>query len=90
MHDWTLVSIGFDWETGKAILSCRNLDSQLVYIVGENVTNLHVPRVLEWGPSISINEFNGPVDIAGTKQLKIEMQTGDVITISASSFVIPI
>jgi len=90
MHDWTLLSIVFDWKTGKVILSCRNLDSQLVSIVGENVTDLHVPRVREWDPSVSINEVHGPIDMAGTKQLTIEMQSGDVITISASSFVIPI
>jgi hypothetical protein len=71
MHDWTLVSIGFEWETGKAILSCRNLDSQLVNIVGKNVTDLHVPHVREWGPSVSINEVHGPIDMAGTKQLTI-------------------
>jgi hypothetical protein len=89
MHDWTLISIVFDWKTGKVILSCRNLDSQLVNIVGEKVTDLHVPSVQEWGPSISINEVNGPIDMAGSKQLTIEMQSGDVMTISASSFVIP-
>lgn len=89
MHDWTLVAIHFDWAAGRVDVELRNRSSMNVTLVAEHVTKLHVPHLQEWGPSVSINEVTGPLDIVGGKQLSIEVQSGDVIEISAASFLIP-
>jgi len=55
-------------------------------IVAKEVSELVVPMKREWGPSVSINETHGPHKYNEKEQiLKIEMQTGDVISIIANS-----
>lgn len=89
MHDWTLLAIHFDWAIGRVAVELRNRSSMNVTLVAEGVSKLHVPRLQDWGPSVSINQVTGPTDMAGVKHLSIEMQSGDVIEISASSFILP-
>jgi len=60
-----------------------------VALVAENVIDLHVPRLQDWGPSVSVNKVTGPLDGLAYKRLLIEMQSGDVIKISAGTFVLP-
>lgn len=90
MHDWTMIAIHFDWTTGRVVVELRNRSSMNVAIVAEGVSRLHVPRLQDWGPSVSINQVRGPTDIGGGKRLSVEMQSGDIIEISASSFVLPV
>jgi len=89
MHDWTLIAIHLDWTIGRVVIELRNRRSINVALVAERVSALHVPRLQDWGPSASINEVKGPTDIVGGKRLSIEMQSGDVIEICASSFILP-
>jgi hypothetical protein len=90
MHDWTLLSISFDWGTGNAVLTFRRSGSELVSVQAEGVSNLQVPRMNEWGKSVSVNEVRGPSkDVGGLQTLEIEMQSGDVIKITALSFIFP-
>jgi hypothetical protein len=90
MHDWTLLSISLDWENGATVLSFRRNGPQLVSVRAEGVSNLVIPRLNEWGPSVSVNELRGPEkDPAGQQTLEIEMQSGDVIKITAMSFTFP-
>jgi hypothetical protein len=90
MHDWTLISISFEWETGIAVLAFRRDGPQLVSVRAEGVSNLEVPRLNEWGPSVSVNEVRGPTNgLTGSQTLEIEMQSGDVIRITAISFTFP-
>jgi len=89
MHDWTLVAIHMDWAAGHVRIELRNRKSVNVTLVAEKVSKLHVPRLQAWGPSVSINEVTGPRDIGGSKQLLIEVQSGDVIEIAADSFILP-
>jgi hypothetical protein len=90
MHDWTLLSISLDWENGATVLSFRRNGPQLVSVRAEGVSNLVIPRLNEWGPSVSVNELRGPEkDLAGQQTLEIEMQSGDVIKITAMSFTFP-
>jgi hypothetical protein len=86
MHDWTLLSISFAWKTGTVKLVFRDLSSNMVTLIGENVTSLRIPRIQEWGPSESVNEVTGPIDVGSLKKLALEIQSGDVIEITASSF----
>lgn len=90
MHDWTLVSMTFDWQAASVTLCLRNPSSETVSLVAENVVNLSMPRRDEWGRSASVNEVAGPaLRSDGTQTLRIEMQSGDVIEITADSFVLP-
>src|SRR5215469_6118687 len=89
MHDWTLLSIHFEWKTAVVRLSFRDNRSP-VSVLAEGVVDLHVPQVREWGPSVSVNKVRGPSNETNRlSKLEIEMQSGDVITIVASSFVLP-
>jgi len=92
MHDWTLVEILFEWQAARVTLSFRQ-NAGVSTIVAEGVSRLDVPHTNEWGPSVSVNRVRGPVHAddagRGRRRLTIEMQSGDVITVLASSFVMP-
>ena len=90
MHDWTLLSISLEWENGATVLSFRRNGLQLVSVRAEGVSKLVIPRMNEWGPSVSVNELRGPTkDPPGPQTLEIEMQSGDVIKITGTSFIFP-
>lgn len=90
MHDWTLVSLRLDWKTGQVTLDLRNPASNHVSLIATDVSLLHVPRVAEWGPSVSVNSVSGPNELEdGCQHLKIEMQSGDIIAITARAFEMP-
>ncbi len=89
MHDWTLVSVSVDWKAGAVVLA---LDGPLKAstLVARGVRDFHMPRRFEWGPSVSVNETNGPSAVAdGLYRLAIEMQSGDIIEIVAEGFDFP-
>lgn len=85
MHDWTLLSVQFDWEAGR--VTAEFLDGKgSRMLVADGVQALQIPRRLEWGPSISVNATSRALFPTGTSVLKIEMQSGDVIEINAEAF----
>ena len=54
------------------------------------VSELHAPRLNDWGPSVSVNGVFGPSDgPSGRRELEVEMQSGDRIRIVAASFDFP-
>lgn len=86
MHDWSLINIAFDWQSGRVTVALRSYNKQWA-LVADGVTDLRVPKLQEWGPSSSVNGTSETVaDATGTTHLKIEMQTGDVIEIVAREF----
>ena len=90
MHDWTLVSILFEWKSARVILAFRTGGSKSEKLMAHGVSELHVPRLSDWGPSVSVNKVAGPSDNAsGRRELEIEMQSGDHIQIVAKSFDFP-
>lgn len=89
MHDWVLLSVLFEWVTGRVTLSFSRYKSDEV-LVANSVVDLHVPQRKGWGPSVHVNTVKGPIAIeSGLHALEIEMQSGDVIKIVASSFEMP-
>src|SRR5215467_4856862 len=89
MHDWTLKSIRVDWVLGEAalIVSSYRQDHEILVT---NFSNLIIPRLQEWGPSVSINSVTGPNKIDGNKyNLTIEMQTGDNISVTGEKIELP-
>jgi hypothetical protein len=90
MHDWTLVSILFEWKSGRVTLELRTAESKSEKLVAHGVSQLHVPRRNDWGPSVSINKVMEPSgNASGNRELEIEMQSGDHIRIIAKSFDLP-
>jgi hypothetical protein len=86
LHDWTLLSVHYDWEVSRCTLLLRGPDAEKK-LIAENVRDLHVPHRNDWGPSVSINAVTGPtIQGEGAHLLTIEMQTGDEITIVAAEF----
>jgi hypothetical protein len=90
MHDWTLHSILFEWKSGRVILEFGTDRLRSEKLIAHGVSELHVPRLNEWGRSISVNKLLGPSDsVLGPRALEIEMQSGDRIRIVATSFDFP-
>ncbi|MDP1532599.1 MAG: hypothetical protein Q8L92_03345 [Rubrivivax sp.] len=88
MHDWTLLSVSFEWRSASASLEFEDTDAKKRTLMAEQVRLLEVPRENEWGPSVSVNatvEEPGP-NGAG-RMLRVEMQTGDVIRVWAAKVV---
>ena len=83
----------FDWHAARVTLSFRQPNGNLAAIIAEGVSRLDAPRFNDWGPSVSVNRIVGPVDadaqVRGARRIAIEMQSGDVITVLAASFVLP-
>ena len=82
LHDWTLVRINYDWEGATATLHVRFADGERE-LVAQKVTELSVRHSAPWGRSASINQV--AVEDSDCLTLKIEMQSGDVISLRAAS-----
>lgn len=89
MHDWTLATIMYEWETAKATLCFLGPRHRSAVVVAEGVSHLDIPQTNCWGPSVSVNELRGPTGNGKQRRLEIEMQSGDVIAITARSFALP-
>ena len=89
MHDWTLLSVLFEWGNGQTTLSFKNQSGDEV-LVAHSVVELHLTQFNEWGPSVSVSEVRGPYDMDnGLQSIEIEMQSGDVVKVTAKSFQMP-
>jgi hypothetical protein len=90
LHDWTLISITLHWESGKLTAEFRGADSAIRLLIAKDVCDLKVPRTYPWGSSVSVNGISLVSETsAERKSLTIEMQSGDVIEISAADFELP-
>jgi hypothetical protein len=67
------------WAQATCTLTVSTATERNVDYVFRGVTELVLPRLQPWGPSVSINAFRVPS--AGL--FEIEMQSGDVIRIKA-------
>jgi hypothetical protein len=90
MHDWTLLSILFEWATGRVKLSFQNSRSETVSLVADSVADLQIARLHEWGSSVSVNKMIGPTLKGELQVLEIQMQSGDTIRLVATSFQLPL
>ena len=90
MHDWTLLEICVDWLKGSITATFRNTKSQEVKLIAEGLVDIRIPKMEEWGRSVSVNEVRGPHKLDnGHQKLTIEMQSGDNIEIIARSIFLP-
>ncbi len=83
LHDAVVSAIEIDWEKKLcrfhlSVVSRSGNDALLAF---EGVTWLSMPHNEPWGPSSSVNSVS---DAGGG--FKIEMQSGDIIEIKATSY----
>lgn len=86
MHDWTLVELRIDWAGSSAQLTVLDERSLHRSILLRGLREFSADRREHWGQSSSINEASwtgGPEE--GGICLKIEMQSGGMIVISAAA-----
>jgi hypothetical protein len=90
MHEWVLISIECDWKSGRVTFSFGKHSTGGARLVAEGVVDLHVPWMKPWGESVHVNEVRGPLPTPeNLRKVEIEMQSGDVITVTAASFLFP-
>jgi hypothetical protein len=66
MHDWTPVSILFEWKSGCVTLEFRTEGSNSAKLTAHGVCELHAARLNDWGPSVSVNRvFGRPMELRG-------------------------
>ena len=89
MHDWTLRAVTVDCGAGVARLDFDAPGGRAL-LQAHGLHDLHIPRAESWGPSVSVSEARGPLEIdGGLLRFSIEMQSGDIVVIVARSFDIP-
>jgi len=89
MHDWSLVSIHFDWVSAFAELILKSPSGQET-ITARGLQYLKASRSSPWGPSASINVVDDPkLSDGGLQTLRIEMQSGDIVALTAEFFTLP-
>jgi len=91
LHDWTLVRVDFEWQPARVTIELEDSTLTRRALVAEGVEELRVPKMNDWGPSVSINEVVEVEAPSGYgKIISIEMQSGDVIRIAAEKiFLLP-
>ena len=80
LHDATLINIEFDWVNALAFVSFK-LHLENVVIKFSDCTNVCIPHENPWGQSSSVNATS-----QDDNTFKIEMQSGDIISVNSSSF----
>jgi hypothetical protein len=83
LHDWTLVSINVSWVTSVVEVLFLNQESDNVKLLAHGFSELNIPKLEPWGESVSVNNFE--MAEIGDDRIKasIEMQTGDLIMVTA-------
>jgi hypothetical protein len=82
LHDASLIGVQFDWAAGTCtfeIAQSSSVDCELKFT---HVSELIIPRLEPWGPSVSINS----VRASSQNAFEIELQSGDVVRVQASSW----
>jgi hypothetical protein len=82
LHDAVLSDLRLDWKQGECFVRVSRVAGEDETLIFSGVRELNAPRQNPWGPSESINQFRE----IGEGQFEIEMQSGDVLKIVASSW----
>jgi hypothetical protein len=84
LHDATLLSINFDWEARSCEMSFAGGPAfpDSFSICFSDVSQLHVPAEMPWGPSVSVLE----VSITQDNRFAFAMQSGDTVTLVAPNY----
>jgi len=80
LHDATILNIDFKWSNSLVVINVKS-HAKNISLEFTGCTNISVPHENPWGKSSSINSTKYEDGL-----FKIEMQSGDVIAITANSF----
>jgi hypothetical protein len=86
LHDAVLLSAAVDWEYGMAdlVLNLPSPPHRRITIRARDLSSLSCPREQPWGRSVHVNQVSVTLPEAGQRaQIRIEMQSGDVIEVKA-------
>ncbi len=81
LHDSTLKAIVLKWESAVCEIEISEAPLTIGKLTFSGVVSVLIPRRQEWGPSASIMRVHQILD----GQFAIEMQSGDVLRIEAST-----
>ena len=82
LHDATLKGVHFAWADGRCVLELATVEFGVRELVFSGVTELHAPRLLPWGPSVSVNATRQQ----GAGTFEVELQSGDTLKVQASGW----
>jgi len=85
IHDWTLVSITTTWNVGDIEFVFKDQKSDIVKGLAYGFTDLKIPKLQPWGKSVSINSLEITPMENNDKKIRLEMQSGDVIEVTAKN-----
>lgn len=87
-HDAVLLKVDIDQELGTSSVNIRPFGTAKVTIaLGRGIQVVNYSRAAPWGPSDFINSATlMPRHGANLATLEIEMQSGDIVTITAEEF----
>ena len=86
LHDATLNGVEILWKEGRCLIhlnvwSDQTQSSTPCTLEFVDVTSVVVPKSEPWGPSVSVNNAK-----FSDGKFNIEMQSGDIIAVTAKSF----
>jgi hypothetical protein len=84
LHDAVLLSVEVQWGEGKTIVALRSSAGALRLVV-TGTRQVQVARAFPWGPSECINSVTLEQIRGDCVLLTIEMQSGDMLSVSGSS-----
>lgn len=82
LHDATLVSVEFEWASGSCVAAFAGSPfgpKGSFRLRWKNVTELHIPRLQGWGPSVSVLSASE----SSPGNFELQLQSGDLITLRA-------
>jgi hypothetical protein len=87
LHDAVMEGIEIDWKSATATLRFGLVGDpppKLALVFG-GLREIHIPREQPWGPSVFVNVAEYVADNGDDLAVRIEMQSGDDITLRAKS-----
>jgi hypothetical protein len=82
LHDATLKGLHLSWADGRCSLEFDTVEDGMRELVFSGVTEMHVPRTMPWGPSVSVNTTRQ----IGADLFEVNLQSGDVLKIQANGW----
>jgi len=83
LHDAVFEELLVRWKEGVAIITVRTQEGRSKLLV-RNITAVHLPRRMPWGPSDHVHSFTQADTEAGVR-IEVELQSGDSLLIEGAS-----
>lgn len=88
LHDAVLERVAVDWERASVAIDLTRVPGGATRLLLAGLVSLRLSHREEWGPSAYVNEVRLDELADGRFELRIEMQSGDPITVIARSLAV--